>query len=192
MKIDTSKIENFESLSAEEKLKALTEYEFDDNSEKLKILEEQNVKLKDASNRQSGEISKLKKDVQARMSEEERAKQAREEADKAKDELIAQLTREKDIATLAKGFGVAGELAPELATAFLDKDSSTFVDKFSKFIEAHDKARDAEALRNMSKPTGGNTGNDGITKEQFDKMGYAERLQLKNENPDAYDALVQQ
>lgn len=35
-----------------------------------------------------------------------------------------------------------------------------------------------------------NNNGSGITKEQFDKMGYQSRLKLKQENPDAYNALT--
>ena len=35
-----------------------------------------------------------------------------------------------------------------------------------------------------------NTGNSGVTKEDFQKMSYKDRLQIYNENPDLYNELT--
>ena len=42
-----------------------------------------------------------------------------------------------------------------------------------------------DILKDTPKPDGGNAGTT-ITKEQFDAMGYTERLKVFNENPEIY------
>ena len=48
------------------------------------------------------------------------------------------------------------------------------------------KAERAAALAGDQKPPAGGGGAANITKEQFDAMGYSERLKLHNEQPELF------
>lgn len=184
MKIDVTKIDGYEAMSAEEKLAALEAFDME-----LPKDDSESRKLKDALNKASAEAADYKRKFKERQTEEERAKAEQEEFIKALKEQNAQLTREKATATLEKGFGMTGEYAKDLAEAFLDNKADDFVKTFTKFIDAHDKDLNAKALRSTPRPEGGGVIETGVTKEQFDKMGYAERAKLQEENPDLYNEL---
>jgi len=185
MNIDVSKIENYETMTADEKIAALEAYNFEepapDNKEALK--------LKEALNKASSQAAEFKRKLAEKQTEEERREAERAEAEKAKDELIASLTREKDLATLAKGFEKAGKYATDMATAFLDNKADSFADAFGKFLAEHDKELNAEILKETPKPQNSGGGNKTVTKEMFDKMSYMEMMQLKQDSPDLFAEL---
>lgn len=183
MKIDVTKIAGYEEMTAEEKLAALESFEVEVPKDDAEA-----KKLKEALNKASAEAADYKRKFKERQSEEERVKAEQEEFVKTLKEQNAQLMREKQTATLEKGFGIAGNLAKDLAEAFLDNNADNFVTSFNKFVEAHDKDMAAKAMRGTPRPEGGSIANT-VTKDQFNKMGYAERVKLKEENPDLYDEL---
>ncbi len=92
-KVDTSKIENFDSMSAEEKLNALLGYEFEapkvDESDELK-------RVRKALNDASSEAANYKRALREKQSEAERAEADRlENEKKLQDELAAYRTKER-------------------------------------------------------------------------------------------------
>ena len=60
--------------------------------------------------------------------------------------------------------------------------------QFPKMFETASGDNGFKPVDNNGLPTGDT--NKGITKEEFNKMGYQSRLKLKNEQPEVYDALV--
>lgn len=60
--------------------------------------------------------------------------------------------------------------------------------QFPKMFETVSNDNGFKPVDNNGLPTGDT--NKGITKEEFDRMGYQSRLKLKNEQPEVYDALV--
>jgi len=184
MNIDVTKIENYEAMTPEQKVAALEAYTFEEPTSDDK----EKIKLKEALNKTSSQYAELKREFAKRQTEEERKETERLEAEKAKDELIANLTREKDIATLTKGFEKAGKHASDMATAFLDKDADKFASTFEKFLADHDKDINAAIIKETPKPDNGNATKT-VTKEQFNNMGYAELAKLKSESPELYAEL---
>ena len=82
--------------------------------------------------------------------------------------------------------GFEDALAVETAQALNSGDTAKVFDALRKFITTHDKQLKENAFRqNPTLPGGGNEGKP-ITKEQFEKMGYTERLKVFNEHPDLY------
>jgi hypothetical protein len=67
----------------------------------------------------------------------------------------------------------------DLMNSIKEKDSSAFVN------DAEEKAKEGAAK--FTNPI--KTGNKEITKEQFNKMGYLQRLELKKNNPESYEQL---
>ena len=159
----------------------------------LEKMKAENAKLKSAQSNASGEASRYKKELAARMSEEERkAAETKELFEQLKAENAA-LKRSQALAEHKAGLvsvGFEGELAQKAAEAFFDNDFTAFAGHLKNFITAHDKAITAEGIRNTPRPGVGSTGAPAITQEQFDKMGYSERLKVFTEQPELYKQLT--
>lgn len=158
----------------------------------LAKMKSENEKLKAAQSNASADASKYKKELAARMTEQEKAAaETKEFIESLKAENEA-LKRSQALAEHEAGFVGAGfdtGTAKKAAEAFFDKDFKAFMGSLSEFITAHDKALNAESIRNTPRPGAGSVGGATITKEQFDNMNYAERAQLFNEQPDVYKEL---
>ena len=160
----------------------------------LERMKAENEKLKNAQSNASADASKYKKELAARMTEEEkRAAETKEmlERLKAENEALkrSQALAEQKASLVSVGF--EGELAEKAASAFLDSDFTAFAGHLKDFVTAHDKAITADTIRNNPRPGVGATGASAVTKEQFDKMGYSERVKLYNEQPDLYKSLTE-
>lgn len=159
----------------------------------LEKLKAENGKLKAAQSNASAEAAKYKRDLQARMSEQEKAETATKELIeqlKADNEAMkrSQTVAERTASYIGLGFDAA--LAKRAAEANFDGKHDDFVDCLTKFIEAHDKAKDEERLRGTPRPGNGGTGQASVTKEQFERMGYRERAKLYDEQPELYQELI--
>lgn len=67
-----------------------------------------------------------------------------------------------------------------------EKYADLFEEPKPEGIEKRDKLRGQDPH-----PSNPNKGTEGITKEQFNKMGYTERVKLHQEQPDLYNELSQ-
>lgn len=154
-KIDTSKIEGYADMSAEDKLKALEAFEYEDNAAELE-------RQKNALSKANSEAAEWKRKHNALLSEDEKKKQ--EDADK-----LAQM--EKELSELRKGKTVSEykakfiaqgydeALAEDTAKAMADGDSAKVFANQSKFLEDYAKKVKADALKKTPKPTPGNGDN---------------------------------
>ena len=181
-KIDTSKIENYENMSAEEKLAALEAFEYEaDNTDA--------ERLKAAVSKANSEAAELKRQLKARMTEDEQKEAERAAKEAEKDALLESLKKDKTISdSKAKflGLGYDEKLAAETAKALADGDMDKVFANQQIHIENVKKAERAAALASDQKPPAGSGGATNITKEQFDAMGYSERLKLHNEQPELF------
>ena len=159
----------------------------------LSKLKAENEKLKSGVSNASADASKYKKALAERMTEQEKkAAETNEFIEQLKAENEA-LKRSQALAEHTAGFVGAGfdnDTAKKAAEAFFDKDFKAFMGTFNDFITAHDKAINAESIRNTPKPGVGSTGSPSMTKEQFEKLGYQDRVKLYNDQPDLYKALT--
>lgn len=183
-KIDTSGIEGYENMSAEEKLAALESFEYDDNSAKLE-------QTKAAFDRASKEAADWKKKHNQLLSDDERKSQEKDEAFKAMQAKIDELEREKTLGHCnAKALGVVGDgkYAETLSTSFVEQDADTFFDTLGKFLKTHDH----EIEVNLLKETPRAPGSDGakvMTKEEFSKLSVGDRYKFSVEHPEEYKNL---
>lgn len=155
-------------------------------------LKGENAKLKNAQSNASADASRFKKALQERMTEQERA-------DTQTKELIEQLKADnaalKRAQTLAEqkagyiGLGLDATTAEKAAAATYDGDFTNLTAALKDFLTAHDKALLADAVRQTPRPGAGAT-EQTVTREQFDKMGYQERIKLYNEQPEIYNTLT--
>jgi len=181
-KIDTSKIENYTNMTAEEKLAALEAFEYEaDNSDV--------ERLKAAVSKANSEAAELKRQLKARMTEDEQKEADRLAAEAAIKAELDALRKDKTISdSKAKflGLGYDEKLAAETAKALADGDMDKVFANQQIHIDNVKKAAAASALAGDPKPPAGSSGGAKITKEQFDAMGYSERLKLHNEQPELY------
>lgn len=157
-------------------------------AERLRI---ENEKLRRANTSASSDVSRYKKALQERMSEEERNRAEREENEAKMKAELESLRREKTVSDHRASFvglGFSQELAQNSAEAVADGNYSAMFDNIRQYITQLNKEHTAETFRNTPKPVAGNNPN-GITKEQFDNMGYKERDALYRENKELYDEL---
>lgn len=137
--INAESISGFDTMSAEEKVNALLGYEFDDGADKLKAAEDNAAKLKAAMDKAASEAAGYKKQLNARLSDEERTKQESEAAMKAMQDELAALKQEKrlsDAKTMFLGGGFDEATAADAATAFVESDSEKMSAALKKFREA--------------------------------------------------------
>ena len=185
--IDTSKIEGYESMTAEEKVAALEAYSIADPDYTGYV-------KKDTFDKTASELAQAKKDLKARMTEEEiKAKEAEAELLKYKTEAET-LRKEKNIASnkaqlISIGYDEA--LAQETAEAMEKGDVATVIKNQASVLENVKKVAKGEAMANIPTPAGkANEGAKAITKEQFEKMSYAEMAELFQTNPELYESLT--
>lgn len=152
-----------------------------------------NYVSKDTYNKVSSEAADYKKQLRASKSEAEL--KALEEAERIAN-LEAenkQLKVDKMIAEKTKAFVAMGydeKSATEVAKALLEGDTDTVIKMQASFVDAQKKAAIAAEVMKMPTPPA-SSGKDGsvVTQEQFDAMGYTDRLSLFNENPELYKEL---
>lgn len=143
----------------------------------------------------TNEYEKLKASLSKSNSEASANKKAKVEADNAVESLKAEietLKKERNVANYKSQFvslGYNDALADETAKALADGDFNVVFSSHKKALEEMEKKLKAEAMKSTPKPGAGGTEEATITKEQFNKMGYAERAALYEKNPELYASL---
>ncbi len=140
----------------------------------------------------ASEAAKYKKDYQAKLSEEELAKQtAAQELADAK-ERIAELERANGITEYAKKYmanGYSEELATQTATALMDGKMDVVFANQATFLKEREKTLKAEMLKKTPVPPAGGK-EEALTKEKFSKMSLDEQMKVYTETPDVYAELT--
>lgn len=159
----------------------------------LERLRTENGKLKNAQSNASADASKYKKELQARMSEQERAAAETKELIESLKAENAMMKRNQTLAEQRAGFlglGFSTDLAAQAAEATADNNFASLMTTMQKFIIEHDKALQADALRSTPRPGAGATEQPTVTPEQFAKMKYVDRVKLYEEQPELYQELT--
>jgi hypothetical protein len=168
-----------------------------DFDKRIKELEAENRKLKDAVTNASADASKWKKQMQekddalkARMSEDEKAQVEKDAADAAMRQELEQLRTERNIANyvsalVANDIGMDAVTAKAVAEALNAGETEKVFDGIRKFVTAHDKSLREGALKNNQTLPGG-AADKTVTREEFKAMSYKQMVQFKNDHPDLY------
>ena len=166
MKIDVSTIPGYADMTPEQKLAALEAFEFHPESDAAR-----EKHYKDLITKANGEAAAYKKQLQERMSAEEKEKLEREEAARKaaeeqaeKDRKYEELLKESTITKLTSKYvalGLSEELAAATAKSLYDQDTDAMFANMKSFFDAHDKELLANAAKNQPKP-GGNAGGDPV------------------------------
>ena len=163
-----------------------------DLDKRIRQLEAENAKLKQSVTNASADASKWKKQLQDKMTEEEKAKAEQDAAHAAMQEELEALRNERNVAkhkAELTEIGFDSELAQETAEAINAGDTAKLFAGIRKFIESHDKAIRSQSL--MSNPVlSGGEAKKKISREEFDKMGYTDRVKLYNEDPELYKEMT--
>ena len=187
--IDTSSIENYDNMTAEEKVAALEGFKFNDPSDDLATAQEQMKKLKDATDKATHEAADFKKQLRALQEQQGKDGESKNAEVEALKTQVAELTKINTLTSLKAtrlSLGYSEALAGEYAEAQLEGDFAKVADIEKQFLEERDKAVKAELLKQSPKPGQGGSGEPGkkaITKEEFSKMSTEEQIAYKNEHP---------
>lgn len=145
-------------------------------------------RLKNALSKSNSEAADFKKRLREKMTVDEiKAKEDAEKQEKLQsdyDALVKKVTISENKAKLL-ALGYEDKLATETAEAMANGELDKVFANQKKHLEAVEKKIRQDILKDTPKPDGGNAGTT-ITKEQFDAMGYTERLKVFNENPEIY------
>lgn len=170
-KIDFTKIENWDNLSAEDKLKALESFEYEDYAE-------ENSKLKGSFDKTSSELADLKKKYNSKLSEEEIKEQERKQQEEELNRKYNELLHERNVANYTIQFKNAGyddKLSSKLADLFskyeLDsEDVKVFFDEIKTFNDNKQKEIQAELVKNAPRPNSFGSNGKTISKEDIMKI----------------------
>lgn len=171
-------IENYDSMTVEEKLAALEAYE-PDMSGWVK---------KDALEKANSEAASYKKQLREKMSEEE-AKAAKDAEERAA--LLArveELEHEKKVGSYVTSYLALGydeKLARSSAEAVAKGDMATVFENQRLYVENREKALRTELLKKTPEPPAGNEP-AGMTKEKLRAMSERERYEFSVNNPEEY------
>ena len=145
-------------------------------------------RLKNALSKSNSEAADFKKRLREKMTADEiKAKEDAEKQEKLQsdyDALVKKVTISENKAKLL-ALSYEDKLATETAEAMANGELDKVFANQKKHLEAVEKKIRQDILKDTPKPDGGNAGTT-ITKEQFDAMGYTERLKVFNENPEIY------
>lgn len=184
MKIDTTKIPNFDSLPTDVK-EAITAMSFADMPDMSQFVP------KSTFDKKASEAADLSKQLKAKMTEDELAK-AQAEADfAAMKARLQELETEKTINENATKFlelGYDSKLAQATAKAMVNGEMDTVFKNHAKFLAEHEKSILSKVLKETPQPPAGD-GTKAMTREDLSKMSLDERAKFARENPDKFREL---
>ena len=145
-KIDTTKIEGYAEMSAEDKLKALEAFEFDAPAPKES---DEATKLKTALSKANSEAAEYKRLLREKQTEEERKEAERVEREAKVEEELKSLRRDKTVSGYTAQYlslGYSADLAAKAAEAMADGDAAATIACQQEFLAAKTKELEAAAL----------------------------------------------
>ena len=190
MRIDVAQITDYDSLSLEEKVAALENFEYDDHSEAVETI----GKYKDATDKATKEAAEYKKQLKALQDQQKTGNSKADDTIAQLQKQVEELTRQNTIASYTAQFTALGydaELAADTAIATADGDVAKVFENQRKFLESHDKDIKADILKQTPKPGQGGTGKQApvMTLEKFRKLSQADRMKFAAEFPEEYAKL---
>lgn len=161
MKIDTSTIAGFDAMSADEKVKALLEYD-------VQTSETDDVRrLRDAITKANKEAAEYKRRYLENADEQTKAKEAQAELENGFNQKIADLqtqnetlmrnARVSELTARYTGLGYSAELAGKAAVAMVDGDDKTMLEVQTAYREEQRKLFESEAAQRQPGLTPGST-----------------------------------
>lgn len=167
-KIDISKIEGFDTMTPEEKVNALTDFEFDlpapAGSAEID-------RYKAAVTKANSEAAEYKRQLREKQTEAERKEAERQESEKAMREELEDLRKEKRVSSYTAKLleqGYRADLATATAEAMESGDFGTVFANMAIYQQEQAKAAEAKALNKQPDLTPGKTpGLDNVEDKQL-------------------------
>lgn len=184
MKIDVTKIEGYADMTAEEKLKALEEFDMPDPDFSGYV-------KKDLYDKTASELAAKKKELKDKLSDDEKEKLEREQAAQELQSNYDKLLRETNISKATARYLALGydeKLAAETAEAYVDGDTEKVFANQQKAQAVFEKKVRAEALKDTPKPTPDGDSKT-MTLDKLRKMSPQERYDFSVKNPEEYKTL---
>lgn len=153
----------------------------------------ENKRLKKAVDKASSEAANYKKQFMNTKSEADKVAIKKAEEDASLREELEELRKDSKINGLKANFlgsGYSDDLAQKSAEAMYGNDTDAFFQLLKQYLSEHDKAVKAKLMKDMPAPAIGNDESVSMTKAEFKKLGYMDRLKLKQEHPTAYHQLA--
>lgn len=158
--------------------------------EQLQQMRVEMAKMKKSFDKASSEAADYKKKYNATLTEAEQKKIDEAEKQAERDEQFENLLKENTVTKLEKNFlalGYPQELATKAANAQYDNDTDALFKIQSDFQSVLKKNMEAEWLKNRPVPmVGAGEEKTTVTKEQFFRMGYSQRVEFKQKYPETY------
>lgn len=168
----------------------------DDPVDRSAIEAEIKDKYKALISKSNSEAAKYKKELQAKLSEQEVEKLERDTQFEEMQNEIKELKKEKALASNMSKFttklGYNDEQASQASQAFMDGDIDKFVSIASSFQAGQVDAIKSELMKKTPRPEDsgvGGTPKEAMTKEQLYKMSTKDRMKFYQEHPEEYKAL---
>lgn len=158
-KIDTTRIEGFSEMTAEQKLAALEAYE-------IPAPDYSGYVRKDVYDKATSDLAEWKRKHNALLSEEDKKKQENEEELTTLRKRVEEMEKEKLISGHKARFLALGydeTLADETAKAMANGETDKVFANQKKFLETHDKAYKAQLMGQTSTPPSGSSAGSGAT-----------------------------
>ena len=185
MKVDVTKIEGYNEMSPEEKLKAIENFEFDDPDMSEFV-------SKKTFDKTASELAKKKKELAEKMTEDEARALADKESLENMQKELAELRKEREIANNRARFlalGYSEELAVDTAQALAEGDMEKVFKNQKLHQEAYEKAIKDGLLGETARQKGGGEGHNVMTKEKLKKMSFEDRALWAKANPEEYSKI---
>lgn len=174
-------IENYESMTPEEKVAALEAYEPDMSGHVAKAL----------FDKTASELAAAKKALREKQTDEEAKEAERAAKDAAIMAELEALRHEKLVSTYITAYMAMGydeKLAKATAEAMAKGDTETVFKNQKVHLESREKALRTELLMQTPDPAPGNP-NPAMTKEKLKAMSPTERYEFSVKNPEEYKTI---
>ena len=162
---------------------------YEELESKLKELESQLTKSKQAYNAASSDAAEWKKKFRETQDDATRTEAERTEEVEALKKQVAAFQRQTAIADSVAAFiamGYPQDMAKKRAEYLADGDNVNAMAVEKEFLAYHDREMKAAAVRNTPAPVSGFQTGGNVTREQFSNMSLRERQDLKTKNPQLY------
>ena len=174
-------------VSADERVAEL-EKRLSERENALAEAEKKYGKLKGTLDVKLKELGDMTKKERERMTAEELERQEIEEIKKQNEQLL----KEREIVNAERRFiqsGCDAELANEGAKALIENDYDGLFNVIGKMLDNKVAAEKSELLKTMPKPQGG-ASKATMTKAEFNRLGYNDRVALFEKDPELYNQLT--
>lgn len=158
MKVDVTKIENYESMTDAEKLEAVLNFDMEIPQAEPVKADEETMKLKEAFNKASSEVAEYKRQLRAKETAEETAKREAAESQQRLMDELNQLRKERTQSTYTAKYmeiGYDAETARALADTLPDGLGDDFFTRQKSFLEDTIQKTKAQVLNQQPQPTAG-------------------------------------